>query len=119
MEGINPLNLLKIKESMINGDIQLNRINYLILSRYIELLDVRGKLSDKPLKNFLSKEDGIYWKEHLFPPEKEIKRLARITKNPSDVDSVEHLIGGLIKHVYGCHQDLWVIWNDFKKSLRT
>ncbi len=56
MEGVNPLSLLKIKESMIFGDIQLNRINYLILSRYIELLDLKGKLSEKPLKNFLSKK---------------------------------------------------------------
>lgn len=55
MEGMNPLNLLKIKESMIAGDIQLNNINYQILSRYIELIDVKGKLSRKPLKNYLSK----------------------------------------------------------------
>ncbi len=54
MEGINPLNLLKLKESMLKNNIQLNQLNYLIRYRFIELMDILGNLSEKPLKNYVS-----------------------------------------------------------------
>ncbi|MCP4348549.1 MAG: hypothetical protein GY795_23955 [Desulfobacterales bacterium] len=54
MEGIDPLILLKIKESILKNDVRTNRINYLILRQYIELMNITGRLSEKPLKNYIS-----------------------------------------------------------------
>ncbi|MDY6861820.1 MAG: hypothetical protein SV062_02405 [Thermodesulfobacteriota bacterium] len=54
IEGLNPMILLKIKESSLKRDIALERIKYEIFKKYIELLDVTGRLSDKPLKNYIS-----------------------------------------------------------------
>jgi len=53
MEGINPLTLLKIKESILESDMRLNRTAYLIRRQYIELMSITGRLSEKPLKNWL------------------------------------------------------------------
>lgn len=55
MEGINPLSLLEIRESIINNDRQQSQIFYSILFNYVELMDLVGKLSEKPLKNYISK----------------------------------------------------------------
>jgi len=55
MEGINPLNLLEIRESIINNDLQQDKIYYSILYDYVELMDLMGKLSEKPLRNYISK----------------------------------------------------------------
>jgi|GEM_PF-1057873 len=54
MEGINPITLLKLKESMLKSDMRLikNRTN--IRLKYIQLLNVLGKLTEKPIKNYLS-----------------------------------------------------------------
>ena len=54
MEGINPLTLLKVKESILEGDIQLARISYMIRRRYLELTDIMGRLSGEPLRNLIS-----------------------------------------------------------------
>lgn len=54
LEGVDPLILLKIKESMVERDITLEEIQYAIYTTYIEFLDLTGKLSEKPLKNYLS-----------------------------------------------------------------
>lgn len=53
MDGMDPLNLLKIKESMIKSDIQLIKTGYNIRHRFIELMDTMGKLSEKPFRNYL------------------------------------------------------------------
>jgi len=55
MEGINPLYLLEIRESIIKNDLQQNEIYILILNNYVELMDLMGKLSEKPLKNYITK----------------------------------------------------------------
>lgn len=55
MEGIDPLNLLKIKESIIKSDIQLIKTEYNIRHRFIEIMDIMGKLFQKPFKNYLVK----------------------------------------------------------------
>jgi len=57
MEGVNPLTLLKIKESILESDMRLNRTAYLIRRQYIELMNISGRLSEKPLKNYLSSEE--------------------------------------------------------------
>ena len=59
MEGVDPLNLLEIRESIIRNDLQQNQIYFSILYNYIELMDLMGKLSEKPLKNYISKGMGI------------------------------------------------------------
>ncbi len=58
MEGIDPLYLLDIRESMINNDKQQSQIYYMSLYKYIELIDLTGKLCDRPLRNFILKGMG-------------------------------------------------------------
>ncbi|MGR3220494.1 MAG: hypothetical protein ACUZ8H_11875, partial [Candidatus Anammoxibacter sp.] len=54
LEGGDPLVLLVMRESILKNDIQLETIWYEIYTKYIELLDIVGKLSEMPLKNFIS-----------------------------------------------------------------
>jgi len=49
-----PLILLRLQESMINSRIRLSEIARLLYTKYIEVLDVTGRLSERPLKNYLS-----------------------------------------------------------------
>ena len=55
VDGVSPLILLKLKESMLKSKILIVKINHRVLERYIRLLDVSGKLLEKPLKNYLLK----------------------------------------------------------------
>jgi len=52
IEGADPLTLLKIKETILKRDIQLNELCWLIRRQYIELIDITGKLSERPLRNY-------------------------------------------------------------------
>ena len=54
LEGVTPLVLLKIRESMLQNDTILETIRHEFCTTYIELLDVTGALSAKPLRNYLS-----------------------------------------------------------------
>ena len=54
MEGVSPLILLKLKESLLKTDIAMQKINRRIYEKYIQFLDISGKLSEKPYKNYLS-----------------------------------------------------------------
>jgi hypothetical protein len=54
MEGVSPLILLKLKESLLKTDIVMQKINRRIYKKYIQFLDISGKLSEKPYKNYLS-----------------------------------------------------------------
>lgn len=54
VEGVDPLILLKLRESMLKTDIALEKINNRIYTKYIELLAVSGKLIEKPVINYLS-----------------------------------------------------------------
>jgi hypothetical protein len=54
MEGVSPLILLKLKESLLKTDIVMQKINRRIYEKYIQFLDISGKLSEKPYKNYLS-----------------------------------------------------------------
>lgn len=54
MEGINPDILLSIKESIIENDMDIEKIKFDILRNYIRILDITGLLSKKPLRNYLS-----------------------------------------------------------------
>ena len=55
VDGVSPLILLKLKESMLNSEMLILKINHRVLERYIMLLDISGKLLEKPLKNYLVK----------------------------------------------------------------
>lgn len=54
MEGVSPLILLKLKESLLKTDISMHKILRRIYTKYIKFLNVSGKLSEKPCKNYLS-----------------------------------------------------------------
>lgn len=54
MEGMDPLNLLKIRESIIKSDIQRVKTGFNIRYKYIQLMDMAGKLSEKPFKNHIA-----------------------------------------------------------------
>lgn len=53
-EGVDPLALLSLKESIINNDINMEEIKFNILRNYIRILEVTGKLSQEPYRNYLS-----------------------------------------------------------------
>ena len=54
MDGIEPIRLLSIKESIVKNKIAREKVKHDILRNYIRVLDVSGMLADKPLKNYLS-----------------------------------------------------------------
>lgn len=54
IDGIDPVCLLKIRESALKNELHLIEINYSIYRQYIELMDMTGRLSAKPLKNLLT-----------------------------------------------------------------
>ena len=53
--GTDPLILLRIKEIGLLEDVQLADTGRDLYTRYVEWLDLSGKLSEKPLKNYLSR----------------------------------------------------------------
>ncbi|SDU46163.1 hypothetical protein [Desulfobacula phenolica] len=53
MDGMEPLNLLKIKESIIKSDIQIEKTAFNIRCRFIELMDIMGNLPATPFKNYI------------------------------------------------------------------
>ena len=54
IEGADPLTLLKIKESFITKDLFIHNFSWAIRKQFIELIYLSGKLSEKPLRNYLS-----------------------------------------------------------------
>lgn len=52
--GIDPLDLLELRESILKTDIRINEISYQIRYQFVELMDIVDKLSEKPLKNYIS-----------------------------------------------------------------
>ncbi|WP_156906804.1 TolC family protein [Desulforegula conservatrix] len=54
--GTDPLNILKIKETLLKSDIHMVQTGYEIRNRFVEFLDVSGKLSEKPFKNYLAEQ---------------------------------------------------------------
>lgn len=59
-EGTDPIILLNLKELMLKNKISETKLLFQIYKQYIELLDIAGKLSEKPLKNYLSEEKEHY-----------------------------------------------------------
>lgn len=54
MEGTDPLNILKVRETLLKSDIRRTRNSYEIRRKFISLLAASGKLSAKPITNYLS-----------------------------------------------------------------
>ena len=54
MSGVDPLVLLSIKENLIENKMEKATVYYSILRNYIYVVDVTGRMSSKPLCNFLS-----------------------------------------------------------------
>jgi len=69
IEGVSPLVLLEMKESVLKRDIALERIRYEIFTNYIDLLDITGKLSEKPLRNYISAD-----LERITPCEGDVRK---------------------------------------------
>jgi len=59
VEGEDPLTLLKIRQSVINNGELMDEVKYKIYKKYIQMMDITGKLSESPLRNFLSKNRDI------------------------------------------------------------
>lgn len=59
MSGVDPLVLLSIKESILKNHVELSKLKYRILRNYVQVLDVAGELSKRPLRNFLSKNQEV------------------------------------------------------------
>jgi hypothetical protein len=53
-QGEEPLKILKIKESAINGELRMDKLRFDIYNKYIKMLDITGQLSKMPLRNYLS-----------------------------------------------------------------
>jgi hypothetical protein len=56
IEGTNPLKLLKMKKSMLKTEVAIVKMTRRIHRKYVNLLDVSGKLFEKPLVNHLSSD---------------------------------------------------------------
>lgn len=54
VDGVSPLILLKLKESMLKTDIAIEKTRRRIYEKYVKLLDISGRLPEKPLKNHLA-----------------------------------------------------------------
>lgn len=57
-KGTDPLTLLKFRKSMLGTDILQAKLSRRIFTTYIEFLDITGKLSEKPLMNYLSPDEN-------------------------------------------------------------
>jgi len=57
--GTDPLNILKVKEALLKSDIHLVQTGYEIRNIFVDLLDVSGKLSEKPFRNYLTDNQEI------------------------------------------------------------
>lgn len=54
MEGVDPLDLLELKESILENEIRLSRLSFLVYSDFIELMEIMGRLTRDPLTDYLS-----------------------------------------------------------------
>ncbi len=66
MEGIDPLHLLKFKESILTSDMRINKVIYLIRFKYIDLMDETGKLAARPLKNYLTVQTELEQTDNIL-----------------------------------------------------
>lgn len=57
-EGIDPLMLLDMQESIVKTDILVKQKQYEIYTTYLEYLDISGQLTRRPIRNYLSPDLG-------------------------------------------------------------
>ena len=60
IEGIPPLTLLELQENILKKDLLVLEIEYQIYLKYIELLDITGRLALMPLRNYLSTKFELF-----------------------------------------------------------
>jgi hypothetical protein len=60
MDGVNPLILLKLKESTLQIEMSLLKISFRVLEEYINLLDDAGSLIKRPFTNYLSRDKETF-----------------------------------------------------------
>lgn len=56
MSGVDPLILLSIKSGSLKNSLKLAELKFGIIMNYIKVMDATGRLSKKPLRNFLSSQ---------------------------------------------------------------
>jgi hypothetical protein len=59
LSGVDPLVLLSIQESLIKNRFEKEKVYFSILRNFIYVMDVTGKLTEKPIRNFLSAQDEL------------------------------------------------------------
>jgi hypothetical protein len=59
MSGVDPLVLLSIKENLIKNNMEKAAIYFSILRNYIYVLEATGKMSQQPLRNYLSARQEV------------------------------------------------------------
>lgn len=60
IEGIPPLTLLELQENILKKDLLLLETEYEIYLKYIDLLDITGRLAMMPLRNYLSTKFELF-----------------------------------------------------------
>lgn len=56
IEGVDPIILLNMQESIIENDLLILQKQYEIYTKYIEYLDISGQLTKTPIRNYLSRD---------------------------------------------------------------
>lgn len=59
MSGVDPLVLLSIKENLIKNNMEKAEVYFSILRNYIYVLEATGKMSERPLRNYLSARQEV------------------------------------------------------------
>lgn len=59
IEGMDPLVYLDVKENIVKNKIEMAQIRFAILRNYMFVIDNSGKLSEMPIRNIYSEENGI------------------------------------------------------------
>ncbi|MDB5051936.1 MAG: hypothetical protein JWO30_5007 [Fibrobacteres bacterium] len=59
LSGVDPLILLSLKASNLRNSIKLEEVKYGLILNYVKVMDATGKLSQAPLRNFLSARNEV------------------------------------------------------------
>lgn len=59
IKGVDPLVLLTIQESLVKNRMEKEKVYFSILRNYIYVMDVTGRLTEKPVRNYLSEKHEV------------------------------------------------------------
>lgn len=54
MSGVDPLMVLSIKESLLKNSMQMEKVKHSLMRNYVRVIDACGRLSEQPLRNYIS-----------------------------------------------------------------